>query len=341
MEQAEHVRPHHRRISVALVLINLVAIIYALYAGGPGSRGNHFQGESFITWFGSAQMLGAALVFAACYFASLIIEQPGEQRRDHITWLVFAVGFLVLALDQQFRLREQLTIWIEGGLPAEGESSVTFAVLKWGAGVLAVALVFVFRATVLANFRMVVAFFAGLWFLVCMLLADLLVEGIVGPGETTAIIEGSAKLLAIAMFLSASFAALLDRLTFAAQTMAAAQVRREVSAERAAAARRRRRTGNKLPVDDDEAGRVYAASLAAAAGDDEDGDGSEQAAPDGAVAGDGDVDDGPGPDDEADDGPDDEAQEKSSRQDETLSEALGDAAAPDETPAQPKASSVP
>jgi len=216
MEQAKHTIPHHRRITVALVFMNLAAILYALHAGGPGARGYHFRGESFISWLGSAQMFGAGLLFTANYFASLIIKQPGESRRAHLTWLVFAAGFFLLALDQQFRLREELTILLEGGLPAQGQSSATFAVLKWGAGALSVALVFVFRATVLANFRMVVAFFAGFWFLVCMLLADLLVEGIVGPGDMTAVIEGSAKLLAIAMFLSASYAALLDRLTAAA-----------------------------------------------------------------------------------------------------------------------------
>ena len=205
-------KPYHRLITIMLVLINLIAIGYAVYEGQPGERDYHFKEESFIIWLGSAQMIGAALLFFACFIAVNIIRAEAGTRRDSYTWLIFAVGFFVLALDQQFRLREHLTVFIDGGLPGPNETSSTVFVLKAIPTGLAMALVFVCRSTVLANYRMVISFAAGFWFLICMLLVTMLFESVGVSASAAKIASGSAKLLAMAMFLSASYAALLDRI---------------------------------------------------------------------------------------------------------------------------------
>jgi outer membrane biosynthesis protein TonB len=72
--------------------------------------------------------------------------------------------------------------------------------------------VFIFRKVVLANFRMVLALVAGFWFLLMMLIVDMLFESIGVSSQTVGIMEGAAKLLAMAMFTAAPFVALLDRL---------------------------------------------------------------------------------------------------------------------------------
>jgi hypothetical protein len=204
---------YHRVVSIGLVLLNVAAIVYAIVEGGAGRWDYHFRdGASFVTWLGSAQMLGAALLFVACYFAGTLIRIDDADRQENLSWLVFALGFFVLAIDQQFRLREYLTYLIDGVMPSDREPSTTATLLKAIAATAAIALVVYFRSTVLANFRMVVAFVAGLWFLVIMLLVHMLAEAVGLPAWLGKVLEGSGKLLAMAMFLSGSYIALLDRL---------------------------------------------------------------------------------------------------------------------------------
>lgn len=211
MSERQVPKPFQRVVTFVLVLVNLIAILYAIYLGEPGERDRYFREESFISWLGAAQMLGAALLFLACYFAADIIRE-GRGRRDAITWLLFAVGFFVLALDQQFRLRDELTLLVEGTLPNSTRSSPTALALKAIPTGLAMALVFISRSTVLANFRMVLSFAAGFWFLICSLLVTMLFESMGADLSSAKIAAGSAKLFAVAMFLSASYAALLARM---------------------------------------------------------------------------------------------------------------------------------
>ena len=226
---------------MVLVLINLIAIGYAIYEGQPGERDYHFHEESFIIWLGSAQMIGAALLFFASFLAVNIIRVEGA-RKDSYTWLIFAVGFFVLALDQQFRLREHLTIMLDGGLPGPDQASSTALVLKAIPTGLAMALVFVCRSTVLANFRMVISFAAGFWFLICMLLVTMLFESIGVSASAAKIASGSAKLLAMAMFLSASYAALLDRIWAAHTTVQLLEGQMERGKQKQAIKQRQRLT---------------------------------------------------------------------------------------------------
>jgi len=205
---------------VTLVVLNLIVAAYAVYEPGPGNRDAHFITDSFITWFYSAQMVGASLLFFACHFAARIIRTEQSKPRDALTWLIFAVGFMILAMDQQFRLRDQVISLIVDADPDTAGGSSAATALKFIATGAAGVVVFMLRETVLANFRMVVAFMAGFWLLVTMLLLDLLLEGITGPGAVPNIATGTTKLLAMALFLSASYAALLDRLLAAQEAVA-------------------------------------------------------------------------------------------------------------------------
>ena len=234
-------KPYHRLVTIILVLINLIAIGYAIYEGQPGERDYHFREESFIIWLGSAQMIGAALLFFASFLAVNIIRLEGA-RRDSYTWLIFAVGFFILALDQQFRLREHLTVMFDGGLPGPNQSSSTVLVLKAIPTGLAMALVFFCRSTVLANFRMVISFAAGFWFLICMLLVTMLFESVGVSASAAKIASGSAMLLAMAMFLSASYAALLDRIWAAHTAMQLMEGQMERGKQKQAVKKRQRLT---------------------------------------------------------------------------------------------------
>ena len=247
-------RAHHRTVMLTLVLLNLAIAAYAVYEAGPGNRDAHFITDSFITWFYSAQMVGAALLFFACHFAARIIRTEGSKPRDALTWLIFAAGFLILALDQQFRLRDQLAFMIDGTNPETVGDSSAAMVLKFVAAGVAGVLVFILRETVLANFRMVVAFMAGFWLLIAMLLLDLLLEGITGPGALPNIVTGTSKLLAMALFLSASYAALLDRLLAAQEAMVVGRPHRSTGRQRRRASISRQDAEEPSPEDDDSNG---------------------------------------------------------------------------------------
>lgn len=212
-------RPRHRTLTVVLVMINLVAVAFAIAEGGPGQWDLHFRTESLISWLSSAQMVGVSLLFLACFFASDIIPNESGEKQNAYTWIVFSVGFFILALDQKFRLRDHLTRAIDGPSAMTDEASATATALKVIATGIALVMVVFFRRTVLANFRLVLAFFAGFWFLLSFLLINLLFEGIGVSGWTANILEGTAKLLAIAMFLSAAYATLLERLEAGSSAM--------------------------------------------------------------------------------------------------------------------------
>jgi hypothetical protein len=49
------------------------------------------------------RMLAFTLLFVACFFAGSIVQSQGSAKPANWGWLVFAVGFFLLALDQQFR----------------------------------------------------------------------------------------------------------------------------------------------------------------------------------------------------------------------------------------------
>jgi len=223
MTEASAPRSYHRVITVALVLLNLLAILYAIYEANPGERDYYFREGSFLTWFFAAQMFGASLLFVACFFAGNVIPMEDVKKGDTYGWLVFAAGFFLLALDQLFRLREQLTMVLAGGQMPSG----TYAMIKIIAAVGAIVAVIFFRAIVLANFRMVLVFIAGFWFLLLMLVFDMLFDGLGMSRQMVVIMEGSAKLIAMAMFVSAPFVVLLDRLNEARASASWANAERQ------------------------------------------------------------------------------------------------------------------
>jgi hypothetical protein len=214
MSDSQIRKPYHVMVTLALVLMNLAAIGYALFDSEPGFRDYHFvEDVTLLHWLGAAQMLGAALLYIACYFADGLIPQPADQVRGNpFGWLVFAVGFFILSLDQQFNLREQLTALIDGSPFDAMHPSTTHTVIKIISALAAFGIVVFFRTTVLANFRMVLYMVAGFWFLLMMFFFDMLFQSLGVSAATSHIMQVSSKLLAMAMFLSASYAALLDRM---------------------------------------------------------------------------------------------------------------------------------
>src|SRR5512139_1600493 len=91
-------------VAVGLILLDLMIITGALCAGGPGEWGEHFRHGSFIIWLGSAQTLGGAFLFVACYLAGVMVKVEQVHRRGYKAWLVLALALCFLAVDYQFQL---------------------------------------------------------------------------------------------------------------------------------------------------------------------------------------------------------------------------------------------
>lgn len=114
-----------RRFAVLMCILNLLIPLGLLaYAFITGRRfWLVFWGEdNLITWFSSLQLVLVALTaYLNLRVAALWRQLSGEESRKYWIWLVFALGFLFLALDERFEIHEALR---EGIIAQHGEVSI-------------------------------------------------------------------------------------------------------------------------------------------------------------------------------------------------------------------------
>jgi hypothetical protein len=205
----------HRVVTFALVLVDLLIITAAFCLGGPGAWDDHFRPASFVTWLGSAEMLGAAFLCVACCLAGLMVRMDGRDQRGRFTWLLVALGLTILSADYQFQLCERLGTLIDGAPPAWDRSAGTAAILKVIAVTAAAIMVLFSRSAMLASVPVFSSFVAGFCLVLVAVLAPAVAERAGLPGWLSPVLEGSGKLLATALFLSGSYVVLLDRMATA------------------------------------------------------------------------------------------------------------------------------
>ncbi len=102
-----------RSFAIAIVLINLLLplgiMVQAAVTDDPYWK--LFEGEqNAITWFSSVQLL---LVGLAAYFNHQVAGlsqslNPAETGKSYWIWLVFALGFVFLSLDERFEIHQNL-----------------------------------------------------------------------------------------------------------------------------------------------------------------------------------------------------------------------------------------
>lgn len=101
------------RFAVLMVIVNLLLpLLVFVSARLAGERvAPRFWGEEYaITWFSSIQLLLIGGVAYLNYEAAGVERALGSERggRGRWIWAVFALGFVFLALDERFRIHENL-----------------------------------------------------------------------------------------------------------------------------------------------------------------------------------------------------------------------------------------
>lgn len=102
-----------RMLALVAVAANMLipAAMYCLAIVTGEAYWRMFRGQAHaVDWFSSLQMLLIALVAYANYQLAGVACRVGRSRvpRHRIMWAVFAVGFVVLALDERFSFHEAL-----------------------------------------------------------------------------------------------------------------------------------------------------------------------------------------------------------------------------------------
>jgi len=85
-----------------IINLNLMAILLALIWGYiKGELSVKFEEHGFITTFSSLQLLACSVPCTLIYI-----------KRKQFIWLIIAIGFVFLALDEKFLIHENLDFWI-------------------------------------------------------------------------------------------------------------------------------------------------------------------------------------------------------------------------------------
>lgn len=101
------------RIAVILFALNiLVPLVTYVYAKASGQYyWKLFWGEdNLVTWFSTIQLLLVGAAAYANYVAAGLVRERGgwRGRGQRWIWLIFALGFVFLSIDERFRVHENL-----------------------------------------------------------------------------------------------------------------------------------------------------------------------------------------------------------------------------------------
>ena len=102
-----------RFFGAALIAVNLLLPMGLITAANLAGKdyAEYFWGErNVITWFSSVQLLLIALVAYADHEAAALLERlgVGDLSKRRWIWLVFALGFVFLSIDERFEFHEYL-----------------------------------------------------------------------------------------------------------------------------------------------------------------------------------------------------------------------------------------
>lgn len=197
-----------KNLALVFFLVNLVAIGASTFSGYQlGNLASRFEERQAITFFSSNQ-LGATSVLAWIIYLlrkKLIANDRAYNRRAQF-WVISALGFFYLMLDESFQIHEGMDNNVFR-LFGHYENPRLDGVSTGLYGVAAAAVCYYYRAEVL-RYRSAFAFFClGGVFLVATSALDIGKEG-----PVHIVFEESCKLLGVASFLVAHFAAFFGTL---------------------------------------------------------------------------------------------------------------------------------
>jgi len=208
-----------RNLAIAFFVVNLIAIAGSTVSGYKrGNLAYRFEEKQAITYFSSNQLGATSLLAWIIYLVrKKLIANDRAGHRNAQFWLICALGFFYLMLDESFQIHEGMddTVFrFFGHHENPGLDGVSTALY----GLAALAVCYYFRAEIL-RYRISLAYFC----LGGVFLAATSALNIGEEGPLQIVIEESCKLLGVVSFLLAHFAAFIAALEEVRKTSAAAQ----------------------------------------------------------------------------------------------------------------------
>lgn len=213
VDRVRAARNHRRRMAlprfaIPVTLVAAFTLVYIAAATGFVQSGELSAGQ-FRTERGQIAVLsGYYLVAAACFsFASFVIATRTSPD-DRLLWLIFALAFAFLAMDETVGIHERIGRWMDSTVgPGVFRGWNDVVVILYG--VVALPVTFVLLPALL-RYRMVLALFViAFGFYAIHTFIDAVWEP---PTTTSYILEESAKLYSGAMLALGAFAGFMGSL---------------------------------------------------------------------------------------------------------------------------------
>lgn len=181
------------KIALAFFLVNLVAIIASVIIGyHRGNVAYRFEEKQTMTYFSSNQLGATSLLAWIIYLLRRrLIENDRAHTRKALFWMISALGFLYLMLDESFQFHEGMDTGLFR-LFGRYENPMLDGVATGLYGIAAAAICYYYRAEIL-RYRSTLLFFClgGIF----LLGTSLLNLGQGGPVQI--VVEESSKILGL------------------------------------------------------------------------------------------------------------------------------------------------
>lgn len=214
---------HTRSFLVSVLAFDSLVIVVAILAGASeGDIKSQFEEKGLITWVSFFQLLIISGLSWKIFRVNHVADQDLSWRSAHIIWLLIAISFLYLAIDEAGKIHERLDKVIHSafGLEETGLSDRLDDLIVLVYGVIGIGVLYLCRVTI-SNHRVIVPYLVwGFILLFLMVALDTLINGvdvianlISHPDtlgrvfETLYVAEDSFKLFAGGVFLAGFYAA--------------------------------------------------------------------------------------------------------------------------------------
>lgn len=192
------------RIAIVFFIVNVVAIIGSAISGyHQGNIAFRFEEKQAITYFSSNQLGATALLAWLIYVLRRTLFRDRAARGLPLFWMISAVGFLYLTIDESFQLHEGMDTSVFR-MFGHRENPMLDGVPTALYGIAAAAVCYYFRGEIVRYRSTLVLFGLGGFFLAVTSALNIGTES-----KVQIVMEESAKLLGVVSFLLGHLATFL------------------------------------------------------------------------------------------------------------------------------------
>lgn len=96
-----------RKATTLVLSLNLLVAVAAVIICESGGK-NHFRESGFVTWFSTAQLLVISWLNHRIFKIRSLDRKGSPWTHFSAVWLLLSLGFLFLAMDEQFKIHENV-----------------------------------------------------------------------------------------------------------------------------------------------------------------------------------------------------------------------------------------